>query len=231
MRVAAAVLTYRPVHYDRLDLLDATVQALKAEAEAVYLIDNSPDDEALPTLRERYGEVTTNRGVLHTSGMGTNLCAKVLEAFEPLAHICVHSDDDMTWRPGWRDRLEAWWAAAPEEVALTGCHLEPEFYWNEIQAVVEYGGVRALARMSTGAASWSYRQQHREDIFPIPAQVQGVGDVPACQHLSAKGLGICQIDIAEHAAPDDSTWGNRTLSKYGWDVAPVQALLKGGVTA
>jgi len=226
MKVVAAVLTYRPVHFERLDLLDDTIKSLHAEADAVYLVDNSPDDDSYPALVTRYGRVTTNRGVLHTSGKGTNLQAKVLEACEPLAHICVHSDDDMLWRPGWRDQLEAWWTDAPDELALTGCHVEPEFYWNEIHAVVEYGGIKGLVRWSTGAASWSYRPQHRNDIFPVQEQQQGVGDVPACHHLEAKGLGVCQLDLADHMAQGDSTWGNQTLEKYGWDDAPVKAMLR-----
>jgi hypothetical protein len=226
MKVAAAVLTYRPVHFDRFDLLDDTIKSLRGEADAVYLIDNSPDDESIDELRARYGRVTTNRGVLHTSGKGINLLAHVLEVCEPLAGILVHSDDDVLWRPDWRDRLEQWWQGAPDDLALTGCHIEPEFYWNEVTAVVEFGGIKGLCRHSTGAASWTYRPQHRSDIFPVPEQVQGVGDVPACQHLEAKGLGICQIDLADHMAQGDSTWGNRTLAKYGWDDAPVKAMLR-----
>lgn len=226
MRVVAAVLTYRPVHFDRLDLLDATIQALRAEADAVYLVDNSPDDEAEGILLERYGEVTRNRSpFVHTSGRGGNIQAEVLRQYEPLAQVCVHSDDDITWHPGWRKQLEAWWEKAPDELALTGCHIEPEFHWNEIAAVVEYGKVRGLARMSTGAATWTYRPEHREVIFPIPDQTQGVGDVPVCRRLMDQGLGICQLDLAEHAAVDDSTWGNRTVTKFGWDVEPVRTLL------
>lgn len=224
MKVHAAVLTYRAVRHDRLDLLDATLDSL-GEADEVFLIDNGSDDGTAELVRDLGGH--THSGHLHTSGHGTNLCARVLAASD--ADICVLSDDDMGWRPGWRADLVAWWENAPDDLALTGCHLEPLFPWNEVRGVARLGGIPGLIRASTGAASWSYRAQHYETIFGpagIPQQVQGHGDVPACDRVWDRGFRIGQIDIADHLGHDRSTWGNLTLAKYGWDDAEARRLLE-----
>lgn len=224
MKVAAAVLTYRAVTHDRVDLMLDTLDSLD-EADAVYLVDNGSDDASADLVRELGGHV--HAGALHTSGHGTNLCARILASTD--ADICVLSDDDMIWRPGWRDQLEAWWSSAPDDIALTGCHIEPLFHWNEVDGVVAHGGIPALVRHSTGAASWSYRASSYETIFGpsgIPQQIQGHGDVPACDRVRERGFRICQIDLAEHVGNDRSTWGNMTVERYGWDVGAARELLK-----
>ena len=127
MRVAAAVLTYRALSTGRGRLLRRCWESLQ-EADAVYLVDNGSGDgtEVLVDWLGGY----CHRGTLHTSGHGTNLCARVLAGDG--ANICVHSDDDMVWRPGWRAKLERWWAEAPADVAgsvgtltLSCVHLSP----------------------------------------------------------------------------------------------------------
>lgn len=224
MKVAAAVLTYRAVSFDRVELLEQTLDSLDSVDE-LYLIDNNSDDGTAELVKEMGG--FTHHLPLHTSGHGTNLCARVLASTD--ADICVLSDDDMLWRDGWRDQLERWWGEAPDDVALTGCHLEPMFHWNEISGTVAFGAVPGLVRASTGAASWSYRPRHFDAIFGpsgIPQQVQGHGDVPACDRLIDRGYRICQIDLADHAGHNHSTWGNITVDKYGWDVDTVRTMLQ-----
>ena len=130
---------------------------------------------------------------------------------------------DMLWRPGWRDRLQAWWETAPSDVLVTGCHIEAEYPWNTITGVVE-GSERALERDSSGAASWSFRRVDFPTIFPIPEQTQGHGDVPACQRILGLGGRICQLDLAEHVGAE-STWGNRTSELFNMDNAAALARL------
>lgn len=224
MKVHAAVLTYRAKSTDRVQLMLDTVASLN-EADAVYLVDNGSDDGSDQMVEQLGGYVSTS--TIHTSGAGTNLCARILAGTD--AEVCVLSDDDMFWRPGWRRQLEQWWQAAPDDVALTGCHIEPLFPWNEVTGTVRYGGIPGLVRASTGAASWSYRARHFDTIFGpagIPQQVQGHGDVPACDRIYDRGHRICQIDLADHTGHERSTWGNRTVERWGWDLGPALELLE-----
>lgn len=226
MKVAAAVLTYQAISNGRLGLLEQTVRSL-AEADTVIIVDNGSTDGTREVV-ERQGGISHD-GPLHTSGHGNNLQARVLLGTD--ADVCVLSDDDMLWKPGWRAKLEAWWTGAPDDVVLTGCHIEPAFHWNVIAGRVEYGGVPGLVRQSSGGASWSLRHRDLETFFGpagIWQQHQGYGDVMACDRLIGRGFKVCQIDLAEHAGQGQSTWGNSTETKYGWDVEPVLALLHGG---
>lgn len=220
MKVVAAVLTYQALSTGRRDLLVSTVRSL-AEADAVWVVDNGSDDGSAELVRSWGGYVSD--APLHTSGHGTNLCARILAATD--ADVCVLSDDDMVWRPGWREQLVAWWSAAPDDVAITGCHLEPDYPWNERSGRVTYGGVAGFERASTGAASWTFRRARYGDIFPIPQQVQGWGDVPGCDAVRERGLRVCQIDLADHAGHGRSTWGNRTETLHGHDLTSVREAL------
>lgn len=221
MRMLAAILTYRPQAAGRLGLLADTYRQLAAEADAVWIVDNGSGPDEVNAITATVGAgVFSHDGPLHTCGFGTNLQARVLAGAAQPDDICVLSDDDMHWRPGWRNQLAAWWTTAPADVVLTGCHLEPEFAWNKITGTIG----AALVRESTGAASWSYRAQDHATIFPIPQAIQGTGDVPACQRLTASGWRIAQLDLADHVGVE-STWGNRTVEMFGWDVDSVRARL------
>jgi glycosyltransferase involved in cell wall biosynthesis len=227
MRVCAVVLTYRALTANRELMLADTVASLKAEADAVYVVDNGSDDDSDRLVRTLYNGLT-HGFPLHTSGYGTNLCARV--AAGDGADLVMLSDDDMWWRPGWRAALEQWWRFAPEDVALTGGHIEPLFPWNACLGRVEFGEIPGLERTSSGSASWTYRASSFEMIFGpqgIPQQVQGYGDVPACDRVRDRGGRICQLDLAEHRGHGRSTWGNVTIEKYGWDLDPALAILQG----
>ena len=220
MKIAACVLTYNAISTNRVDPLKDTLRSL-AECGRVFLFDNGSTD-GTADLVASYGGLL-NKTKLHTSGHGTNMCARILAATD--ADLCVISDDDMFWDIGWRDKLDAWWSEAPTDIWVTGGHMEPIYPWNEITGQVEYGGVKGLLRTSTGAASWTYRRESTDLIFPIPQQVQGWGDVPACDKIDEAGGKVAQISIATHAGHGRSTWGNKTEQKYGHDLAPVLALV------
>lgn len=224
MKVAAIVLTHQAASHGRLDLLRACVRSL-AEADYLQVVDNGSTDGTVDLVESWGGYRHT--GPLTTSGHGNNLAARV--AYGTDADLCVFSDDDMFWRPGWRAKLEAWWSECPDDVAMTGCHLEPMFSWNRPEGVIECGGIKGLVRESTGGASWSMLRD-RLDVFFGPSgiwqQHQGYGDVMACDRARDRGYRICQIDLAEHRGAGASTWGNRTEEKYGWDLGPVMDLLE-----
>ena len=230
--IRAAILTYRPKATNRLRLLRSTFLSLIDEADAVWVVDNGSGPDEVDAITDTLGlPPWTHSGDLHTCGYGTNLQARILAGADCAPDdICVLSDDDMIWRPGWADQLAAWWAAAPADVVLTGCHLEPAYPWNTIAGAVTHGGVDGLVRASTGAASWSYRAMSHDRIFPIPQRHNGTGDVPACQRIIDGGGTICQLDIAEHVGLE-STWGNRTVEMHGWDVDPVRRLMREAVAS
>lgn len=221
MKVLAAILTYRPHATGRLTMLADTFDSLTAEADAVWVVDNGSGPDEVAAITDTLGvQPFTHDGPIHTCGHGTNLQARVLAGAARFDDICVLSDDDMAWRPGWRDALVRWWNRAPSAYILAGCHLEPEFAWNAITGTIN----GALVRESTGAASWTYRAQSHAHIFPIPEKLQGTGDVPACQRLRAVDWRIAQLDLADHVGTE-STWGNRTVEMFGWNVKPVRARL------
>lgn len=226
MRVAAVVLTYNQIASERRDLFQQTLDSLLATRDphvalSLFVVDNSSDDGTDKIVAELGGYCSTDG--ITTCGHGTNLAARV--GVGAGADLVVLSDDDMVWRPGWLEQLRAWWSRSPADIILTGCHLEPEFPWNEISAAATYGKVRGLIRRSTGAASWSFRPNAWKLIGPIPEQQQGVGDVPACHRLVERGLRIAQLDLADHAGIGRSSWGNKTEAMYGWDLEPVRARL------
>ncbi len=225
MKVAAVVLTYRAVSTNRTPLLSACVASLR-EADYVQVVDNGSDD-GTKELVQGWGGVSHGRA-LHTSGHGNNLSARVARGTD--ADLYVFSDDDMWWRPGWRTKLEAWWSEAPEDLAMTGCHIEPFFRWNKVTDRIISGGVPGLIRESTGGASWSIPADRFDTFFGpvgIWQQNQGYGDVMACSRVAERGYRIAQIDLAEHHGQGQSTWGNQTETKFGWDTGPVYALLGG----
>ena len=225
MKVAAVVLTYRAVSANRVGLLAQTVESLR-EADYLQVVDNGSTD-GTAELVASWGGISHDKPI-HTSGHGNNFAARV--AYGTDCDLVVFSDDDMRWKPGWRQRLEAWWSEAPDDVAMTGCHIEPAYHWNTILGRIVCGGVPGLVRESTGGASWSIPRD-RLDVFFAPAgiwqQNQGYGDVMACNRVVERGYRICQIDLAEHVGQGQSTWGNATEHKYGWDVEPVLELLEG----
>jgi len=223
MRVAVAVLTYNQIEYDRRDLFEGTVASLRRTDHPfeLFLIDNGSSDGTAEIVSSLGGSCFD--GLETSPSAGTNRCAHI--AAGSGADLCVVSDDDMQWSSGWLERLVAWWTDAPADLALTGCHLEPDFAWNTMMGVTCYGGVPGLWRSSTGAASWSFRGP--EWFGPIDVYATGAPDVFACHRLWAQGRRVAQVDLASHEGLGRSTWGNPTFAQLGWDLGPVHARLSG----
>lgn len=217
--IVATILCHNIFANERKDLFWQTYDSLQQPHVRVIPVDNGSSDGTQDLVRDLGGYCSTSSNT--TCGHGTNIAARVALGVQG-ADVCVLSDDDMSWSDGWQERLFDWWEAAPAEIVLAGCHLEPEFPWNQILGKVSHGNQPALLRASTGAASWSFRPADWPKIGPIPDRIQGHGDVPACQQIIAAGYQIAQLDLAVHQGSGRSTWGNQTEAKFGWDVEPVR---------
>lgn len=229
MKIAAAVLTRNQFDHERCDLFEQTVESLTG-VEELFVVDNGSTDGTDAFIKDGPWRSYCSTAANTTSGYGTWLCCRILAATD--ADICIVSDDDMRWHDGFTEPLRAWYRWGGYTV-ITGGHLEPEFFWNKIEYVESLGPadarVTGLIRASTGAASWTFLR----DKFPfiakrvarIPIDRQGTWDVPVCKALHDDGHHIGQLDLAEHLGRGRSSWGNGTESMYGWDTAPVRALL------
>lgn len=224
------VLTRNQYEWGRRDLFERTVTSL-GEVDELVVVDNHSDDGTAQLVADgaSRGEwlpyLSSDSNT--TSGFGTATAMRVAKG--RAADLCVVSDDDMEWKPGFRAVLEDWWGHSPSELVLTGGHLEPEFRWNRITDVVTYGTTKGLLRASTGAASWTFLSERYGQLSSalraIPQGIQGVWDVPVCQHLRTFDWTIGQVDVAEHIGQGRSSWGNGTEQLFGWDVEPVRAQL------
>lgn len=218
MKVHAVVLTYEAYKYRRTGLLDETVMSLRWRNPylTISIVDNSSQD-GTELLANRYVEEGLVDHVLalkegkdgnHTGAHGNNIAA--FWAKNHNADLIVLSDDDVFWMPGWLPKLVSFWEAAPDDIKLAGCILEPEEYtWAKIIGQpVEIGGQRALIRASAGAASWTFLAKNYEHLFPVPDATQGGHDLNACTELSKKGYHLAQLDLALHQGNGRSVWGN-----------------------
>lgn len=228
MKVAACVLTRNQYEHGRRDLFERTVASLQAAHMELYVVDNGSTDGTDYLVKSAVDwtpYLSTDPNT--TSGFGTLLCCRV--AAGSGAELCVVSDDDMEWSEDATEVLTDWWMHAPQDVVLTGAHLEPEFAWNSIVDTVTYGNTKGFLRASTGAASWTFLANRYPPLGvalkAIPPRIQGTWDVPVCQHLRTSGAQIGQVDVAEHVGQGRSSWGNQTEGLFGWDVESVRTKL------
>lgn len=226
MKTAACVLTRNQFDHERCDLFETTVESLTSVDE-LFVVDNGSTDGTDAFIKDGPWRSYLSTNPNTTSGFGTWLCCRILAATD--ADLCIVSDDDMQWHDRFLEQLSAWWEHAPTDLMLTGGHLEPEFPWNTITETVTYGTTPGLIRASTGAASWTFLRKHyralADAVRPFPIDRQGTWDVPVCNAIRDRSWRIGQVDCAGHVGRGRSSWGNGTESMYGWDVAPVRALL------
>lgn len=200
-------LTVAVLTYNRKALLRKTLQSLAIQdyPHRFVLVDNGSTD-GTADLVERSGGIAIWDGD-HTVGHGMNVA--IAQALARGTKYVLFTADDYEYQPGALARLVAFWDAAPCEVALCCCNLEPDYPWNQVWGVLESGGQRALMRMSVPGSNWSFRAADWPQIGPL-REVTGGEDLEVCKRLLSVGRKLCALDLAEHIGERKSAWGNQS---------------------
>jgi glycosyltransferase involved in cell wall biosynthesis len=217
VRVAVAILTY-----NRFDFLTRTLASLRRSGHpfALHLLDGGSTD---PLQREF---VLANGGRLaQIASVGESVNVAVGWALESKPDLVLFTADDYEYHPGWLASLVRFWEAAPPDVAIVSCNLEPEYDWNTVTDVIDAGGMRALVRNSVPGSNWSFRTAMWPQIGPLEAKTGGE-DLEVCRHLRAAGYRLAALDLCKHIGEGAglSAWGNESwrdacpLDRQKWGI-------------
>ena len=216
MRFQIGVLTYNAVSSLRWGLLEQTVDSLHNTFTAMgsslpLVLDNGSEDgsdEWVRFLPRCSRAIHRPKDGNRSPGRGRNELMRAL-VDRPAGDIVVLSDDDVNWSILAARTLTRFWAAAPDDLAILSCLLEPDWPWNKPVGLIECGGVKALERASAPAAAWTFRLRDWDKIGPLKESLDGDGeDFDACKRLRAAGYRVAQIDLATHIGDGYSLLGN-----------------------
>jgi hypothetical protein len=222
MKFAVAVMTHNPVAGLRQSLLDDTIISVDMAFPKAHklLFDNGSTDDSREYLVETASAVRWTFDSYqpedgnHTPGRGRNWIRHHLLALRSDQRwdfdVVVLSDDDMEWKVGASEVIEAIWSNPSEKLVIVCGLLEPVWHWNTPRRTQECGGVNVLVRDSCPGAAWTFRWKDEEKIFPVKADFGY--DVDTCRRLVAEGYEVAQVDLAEHAGWGASTHGNEALA-------------------
>ena len=220
MKIGVGVLTWNHRKTGREQMFYATLLSLTNGGLPVdvVVVTNGSTDGTQDTVR-RLGGIVDDAN----SQIWYGMTRAIEEVIARGADIVLFTADDITYYPGWADKLAAFWADAPEEVKLCSLILEPVYPWNTIRGTVEAGGLRALLRDSVGGCSWSFRASDWPTIGPLP-QVMPGEDLQICQKLVSQGYYLAALDLGEHVGEKVSAWLNESwkyaqpLDRARWGV-------------
>jgi hypothetical protein len=205
--IEAAVLTFNAIKTGRAGYLASTLSSIRAAGIEPIVLTNGSVDMTDKLVRDCPRGIVDNRN----SAMWYGLIRAIEAALESGPDIVVFSADDITYKDGWLPRLEAFWGAASDEIILAGLFIEDLWSsWNQVRAMVEVGGEKALVRDSVPSASWTFRARDWPVIRDVIPQRSPGEDLHASQQLRALGYQLVQMDLATHSAPDVSAWGNQS---------------------
>ena len=150
MKIGVGVLTWNHKTTGREQMFYDTLLSLTNGGQAVdvVVVTNGSTDGTQDTVRRLGGIVDDADGRIWYG-----MTRAIEEVIARGADIVLFTADDITYSPGWADKLAAFWQDAPEEVKLCSLILEPVYPWNTIRGTVDAGGLRALLRDSVGGCS------------------------------------------------------------------------------
>ena len=207
MKVVAGVLTHNAVTYGRMEMLQACVASLAAEADEVIVVDNGSTDTTSKWVEVIGGYLHRPDDGVTTCGRGMNI---VGSACSVRGDITVLTTDDTYWRPGWRAVVEDFWAHAPDQVKILCGVQEPDYPWSTPAGKMTVGSTTALLRPTVPSPGWTFRSRDWATIGPVPEMPPMYDDVPACERLVANGFLLAAVDIVDHVGEKASTWGNES---------------------
>ena len=209
MKIGVGVLTWNHKTTGREQMFYDTLLSLTNGGQAVdvVVVTNGSTDGTQDTVR-RLGGIVDDAD----SRIWYGMTRAIEEVIARGADIVLFTADDITYSPGWADKLAAFWQDAPEEVKLCSLILEPVYPWNTVRGVLDAGGLRAILRDSVGGCSWSFRAADWPIIGPLP-QVMPSEDLLTCQKLVGQGYYLAAVDLGTHVGEEKSAWGNESY-KY-----------------
>ena len=209
MKIGVGVLTWNHRKTGRKQMFYDTLLSLTNGGQAVdvVVVTNGSTDGTQDTVR-RLGGIVDDAN----SQIWYGMTRAIEEVIARGADIVLFTADDITYSPGWADKLAAFWEDAPEEVKLCSLILEPVYPWNTVRGVLDAGGLRAILRDSVGGCSWSFRAADWPIIGPLP-QVMPSEDLLTCQKLVGQGYYLAAVDLGTHVGEEKSAWGNESY-KY-----------------
>jgi len=206
VKIVAGMLTHNAVRYGRMEMARNCARSLAAEADELIVLDNGSTDTTSKWVEVIGGHLYRPDDGVTTCGRGMNVLGSACAA---RGDIVVLTSDDMFWRPGWRQVLEDFWAAANDKVMILSGLLEPDYPWSSPVGFYTAGGVKGFIRPSVPGSGWTFRSRDWPTIGPVPESV-GHDDVPTCNRLAAAGMLLVAVDIADHLGEELSTWGNKS---------------------
>lgn len=217
MKVSCALLTWNQFRTGRHDLFKSTLYSLRSgfPYSLDVLTNGSTDRTDLEVLTLGGTVDNTNSACWY----GMQRCIELALSHEP--DIVVFSADDITYHPGWHERLIDFWQHAPDDIKLVSLFIEEGWPWNTVREARDVGSERVLIRDSCPGASWSFRASDAHLVLPIPQQSPGE-DHLVNQRIKDAGYVLGQLDLAEHSGARQSAWGNK--SSFRPDTVPVETI-------
>ena len=202
MKIAVALLTY-----NRKMLFLQTLNSLYSAGHpySLCIYDNGSSDGTGQIVEEIGGMV--NKGESHTTGYGMNRVIEMAMSHDP--DLILFTADDFRYCKDWLARLVSFWQAAPADIVMTSCYLEPSWPWNTITELSDAGGERYAIRDSIPGSNWSFMARDLEKIYPI-REATGGEDLEICKRLTSNGLKLAALNLVEHVGEKESVWGNES---------------------
>ena len=222
MKVVGWTFTQDAFTHERDGWFRQVVEAL-GEADEVLVFDHESQDGSDGLVRELGGTCWTHDDGNRTIGRAMNLGHQAAADAAGPDGIVVTAQDDIVWRPGWREKVEAFWSDAPLDIGILCGLLEPDFPWAAPLERVEHGGVAGLSRLTVPGSAWAYRGAMWQ-VMRWANEVAPSHDMPICEQVRDAGFRLVGADLADNLGAHRSTWGNASyggapkLNRAKWGV-------------